>query len=59
MYGNLLSESPFYTTSEKDGFRKVSSDWHRFLHFEFAWDEGGANAETRAEREEKYVEEEF
>jgi len=36
MYGSLLSESPFYTTSEKDGFRKVSSDWHRFLQFESA-----------------------
>ena len=55
MYGNLLCESPFYTMSEKDGFRKVSSDWHRFLHFESAWKDENTSALTKAEMEEQYV----
>ena len=59
MYGNLLCDSPFYTMSEKDSFRKVSSDWHRFLHFKSAWKDGTTSALTRAEMEEQYVQEEF
>jgi hypothetical protein len=30
IYGILMSESPFQTRSERERFRKVSVDWHRF-----------------------------
>nr|POE87058.1 atp-dependent dna helicase tlh1 [Quercus suber] len=33
IYGRLLDQSPVTTTAEKDAFRSVSVDWHRFLHF--------------------------
>jgi len=59
IYGVLLSESPFYTESEKDGFRKVSLDWHRFLHFESAWDEENTNPDIKARIEHDQEEEEF
>ena len=36
IYGVLVSESPFHTGPEQEGFRRVSIDWHRFLHFESA-----------------------
>lgn len=38
IYGILMSESPFTTRSEQEKFRRVSVDWHRFLHFQSAWD---------------------
>jgi hypothetical protein len=59
IYGVLLSESPFYTESEKDGFRKVSLDWHRFLHFESAWDEENTKPDIKARIEHDQEEEEF
>jgi len=33
IYGRSLEQSPFTTIAEKDTFRKVSVDWHRFLQF--------------------------
>jgi hypothetical protein len=33
IYRILMSESLFQTRSERERFRKVSVDWHRFLHF--------------------------
>ncbi|KAL9628824.1 MAG: hypothetical protein Q9204_005638 [Flavoplaca sp. TL-2023a] len=39
IYGLLLTESPTTTTTEKNMFRKVSVDWHRFLRFPSAWEE--------------------
>ena len=58
IYGVLLSESPHYTQSEKEGFRKVSIDWHRFLHFESAWSEENTDPITKAriEREQEKAE---
>ena len=31
IYGRSLEQSLFTTIAEKDAFRKVSIDWHRFL----------------------------
>jgi superfamily II DNA helicase RecQ len=39
IYGLLLTESPTATLSERNMFRKVSIDWHRFLRFRSAWEE--------------------
>ena len=39
IYGLLLTESPTATIMERDIFRKVSIDWHRFLRFQSAWGE--------------------
>ena len=33
VYGRLLMESPFHTASEREEFRKVSTNWHRMLGF--------------------------
>jgi hypothetical protein len=33
IYRILISELPFQTRLERQRFRKVSMDWHRFLHF--------------------------
>ena len=37
IYGRSLEQSPFTTIAEKDKFRRVSVDWHRFMHFPSAW----------------------
>lgn len=47
LYGKLLSESPFHTVSERRSMRRVSVDWHRFLHFPSAWAENDMDIETR------------
>ena len=47
IYGILLSESPFYTMSEREAFRKVSMDWHRFLHFQSAWDDASTDSDVK------------
>jgi superfamily II DNA helicase RecQ len=39
IYGVLLTESPTVTATERNMFRRVSTDWHRFLRFQSAWDE--------------------
>lgn len=39
IYGLLLTESPTATMSERNMFRKVSIDWHRFLRFASAWEQ--------------------
>ena len=31
IYGRLLTQNPYATTKQKDAYRKVSVDWHRFL----------------------------
>ena len=31
IYRVLLSENPLFTNLERDEFRKVSQDWHKFL----------------------------
>ena len=46
IYGRSLMESPFHTMSERRSMRKVSVDWHRFLHFPSAWDEGYVDPES-------------
>lgn len=52
IYGILMSESPFQTRSERQRFRKVSVDWHRFLHFTSAWEErSGKGLESREEHD--------
>ncbi len=38
IYGLLLTESPTTTMTERNMFRKVSVDWHRFLGFQTSWD---------------------
>ena len=39
IYGLLLTESPTVTTTERNMFRKVSTDWHRFLRFPLVWEQ--------------------
>ena len=54
IYGILMSESPFQTRSERERFRKVSMDWHRFLHFLSAWGEaGGKDLGSREKHDEE------
>ncbi|KAJ9653802.1 hypothetical protein H2201_009097 [Coniosporium apollinis] len=59
IYGRALTESPFHTVSERHGFRRASTDWHRILHFPSAWAEGHVDPETRrrmqAEQEQEGV----
>lgn len=43
IYGLLLTESPTVTVSERNMFRKVSVDWHRFLGFHSAWNTRAAD----------------
>ncbi|KAK4954095.1 hypothetical protein LTR28_006312 [Elasticomyces elasticus] len=33
LYGRDLMESPMHTVSERESFRRVSVEWHRFLQF--------------------------
>ncbi|KAK5685703.1 hypothetical protein LTR17_027000, partial [Elasticomyces elasticus] len=47
IYGLLLTESPFTTRSEQSAFRAVSVEWHQFLHFGSAWEEGVMDPSTR------------
>ncbi|KAK4897073.1 hypothetical protein LTR49_028043 [Elasticomyces elasticus] len=47
IYGLLLTESPFTTKSEQSAFRAVSVEWHQFLHFKSAWEEGMMDPSTR------------
>ncbi|KAK3620044.1 hypothetical protein LTR22_025756 [Elasticomyces elasticus] len=47
IYGLLLTESPFATRSEQSAFRAVSVEWHQFLHFGSAWEEGVMDPSTR------------
>lgn len=47
VYGVLLSESPFFTRSEQAQFRTVSLDWHRFLGFQSAWQDGMVASKVR------------
>ena len=54
-YGVTMTESPFYTLSEQRAFRKVSTDWHRFLRFSSAWqvvDDGSLSKDTVEQRQE-------
>lgn len=47
IYGRLLKQSPFSTTAEKEAFRKVSVDWHRFLQFPSAYQEPHMHPDVR------------
>lgn len=47
IYGRLLEQSPFTTIAEKDAFRKVSIDWHRFLQFPSAWQGDSIDPDVR------------
>ena len=38
MYGRDLMEAPFHTITQREGFRRVSIEWHRFLQFPSAMD---------------------
>ena len=46
IYGRDLMESPFHTMSQRQGFRRVSIKWHRFLQFSSAWE--GEDDEIRS-----------
>lgn len=59
IYGVLLSESPSYTQSDKEGFRKVSLDWHRFLQFKSAWKDENTSASVRLRVQTEQEEESF
>jgi len=59
IYGRALTESPFHTVSERREFRKVSTDWHRILHFPSAWAEGHVDPETRRRMQAEQEQEEF
>jgi superfamily II DNA helicase RecQ len=38
LYARLLSEGKFETRSQKERFRRVSMEWHRFLGFTSSWE---------------------
>lgn len=59
IYGRALTESPFHTVPERQGFCKVSTDWHRILHFPSAWVEGHVDPETRRPMQVEQEQEEF
>lgn len=59
IYGISMSESPFQTRSERMRYRKVSVDWHRFLHFTSAWEQtkdSHLNSKERYEKEQQTLE---
>lgn len=47
IYGRSLQQSPFTTIAEKEMFRRVSRDWHRFLQFPSAWEEESIDPNIR------------
>jgi len=47
IYGRSTQQSPFTTIAEKEMFRRVSRDWHRFLWFPSAWSEESADPDVR------------
>ncbi|KAK5110579.1 hypothetical protein LTR85_000994 [Meristemomyces frigidus] len=47
VYGRSLEQSPFTTIAEKDRFRRVSVDWHRFLQFPSAWEPDSQDPDVR------------
>ena len=47
IYGRSLEQSPFTTIAEKDAFRRVSVDWHRFLQFPSAWEADSEDPDVR------------
>ena len=59
LYGKRLGESPFQTISERRNMRKVSIDWHRFLHFPSAWEAGSIDPNSRRQIEAQQQEEEY
>ena len=59
IYGLLLSESPSWTVSERQRFRKVSMDWHRFLRFKSAWEDGRVDGKTKKRMEDERMREEM
>ena len=59
IYGRLLMESPFHTVAERDKFRRVSRDWHRFLEFPSGWQDDEIEAVTKVKMEAEQKEEEY
>ncbi|KAF2218115.1 P-loop containing nucleoside triphosphate hydrolase protein, partial [Elsinoe ampelina] len=51
VYGILYSESPNSTLSEREDFRKVSVDWHKFLGFSSALEDPVEGSEARRQEE--------
>jgi len=47
IYGRSAQQSPFTTMAEKEMFRRVSRDWHRFLWFPSAWSEESVDPDVR------------
>lgn len=47
IYGRSAQQSPFTTIAEKEMFRRVSRDWHRFLWFPSAWSEESVDPDVR------------
>lgn len=47
IYGRSVEQSPFTTIAEKEMFRRVSRDWHRFLQFPSAWQEESVDPDIR------------
>ena len=47
IYGRSLEQSPWTTIAEKDAFRRVSVDWHRFLQFLSAWQVDSIDPDVR------------
>lgn len=59
IYGISMSESPFQTRSERMRYRKVSVDWHRFLHFTSAWEQtkdSNPDSKEQYEKEQQMLE---
>ena len=59
IYGLLYSESPNSTITEREEYRKVSLDWHRFLHFKSGWEDVVEGEEIKRQAEMRSEAEKF
>lgn len=59
IYGRDLMESPFHTITQRQGFRRVSVEWHRFLQFPSAWEREENEIRSRLQMEEEDERREF
>jgi superfamily II DNA helicase RecQ len=49
IYGRDLMESPHHTVTQREGFRRVSIEWHRFLQFASTWEMEERTGEGRGQ----------
>ncbi|KAI0997534.1 hypothetical protein K3495_g10655 [Podosphaera aphanis] len=59
IYGRDLMESPFHTLNQREGFRRVSIEWHQILQFKSAWKRDEFVTGPRVQMEADMVAKEF